>query len=401
MTVELRMPSLGMAMDEGRLAAWLVKQGDHVKRGQVLAEIESEKVAYELESPADGIVGAILVSVDDVVPVGTTLATIDDGTGTTPTPIDSSTARDSSEPPPRPAQLARAGNEPTPTRPNRLSPRARALAESLGVDASTLTGTGAGGMVVEDDIRRAARRSPSREETPEPASIATPFVLRPLSMMRRTIAERMTASVRETPHFYLSIDVDASALVGYRKARLQDIQTKAGVRLTLTDVLVLIVGQTLRNHPSLNACYAPDGVREWSEVNIALAVAVDNGLQAPVIRGADARPLEDLARARADLVDRARAGKLRAEDVAGGTFSLSNLGGLGVDFFSSIITPGQSAILSVGALRDRPAIVGGEVVSRPMMSLGLTIDHRVTDGAVGARFLDELRTRVEQLSERA
>lgn len=394
MAVELRMPSLGMAMDEGKLSAWMVKAGDRVTRGQVVAEIESEKVAYEIEAPADGIVGALLVAVDEVVPVGTTLLVVE-GDGDAP-------PADVAPPAAECAGEAGAGAEapsrdaaPQPgSRQQRLSPRARKLAQSLGVDLAAVIGTGPDGMVVEEDIRRAAGQA---DATVQPESMDAPFVLRPLTLMRRTIAERMTASAHEAPHFLLSVDVDGSALLAYRQAHAPRLQAQAGVQLTVTDILVRLTAQTLRAHPALNAAHAAEGVREFSEVNVALAIAVDDGLVVPVLRRADASALVDLMRARADLVERARAAKLRAGDVAGGTFTVSNLGAFGIDFFSSILNAGQAGILSVGALRERPAVVGGQLAVRPLMTLALTIDHRVADGATGARFLAALKERIEHL----
>lgn len=392
MAVDLRMPSLGMAMDEGRLSAWLVKEGDHVERGQVVAEIESEKVAYEIEAPATGTVGPILVAVDDVVPVGTTLVVIDDGAGSQSAPAQPA------EPAARAAveagASAAAGGAPAGARQGRLSPRARRLAESLGVDIAALRGSGADGMIVEEDIRQAALQQSSM---PAARDAGARFVLRPLTLMRRTIAERMTASAREAPHFSLALDVDGSALLRYRSAQSPRLEAQTGIKLTVTDLLAWLTAQTLRSRPALNAAYSPDGVREWIDVNLGLAVAVDDGLVVPVLRRADTRALADLVRARADLVTRARAGKLRAEDVADGTFTLSNLGGFGIDSFTSILNPGQAGILSIGALRERPAVANGQLVARPTMTIALTIDHRVADGAGGARFLGELKNRIERI----
>ena len=373
MAAELRMPALGMTMEEGRVVAWRVKEGDEVARGQILLDIESEKVAYEMESPADGVVGRILVPADGVVPVGTLLVSI-----LAPGEVS--------------AAPARAGGEPMEMR-RRLSPRARKLAESLGVDLSILVGTGPDGIIVEEDIRSAAARPAA--SAPAPAPRQTPFVLRPLTSMRRTIADRMAESARSAPHFFLAVEVDGSAFLGYRASHGSRLEAETGIKLTLTDLLLHVTARTLVAHRSLNASYTPEGVREWEEVNLGLAVAVDDGLVVPVVRGADRRPLGELMTARADLVGRARSRALRRDDLQGGTFTLSNLGAFGIDFFTSILNPSQAGILSVGTLSERPAVVGGAVVARPTMLIGLTIDHRVTDGAAGSRFLAELRARIE------
>ena len=371
MAAELRMPALGMTMEEGRVVAWRAKEGDEVARGQILLDIESEKVAYEMESPADGVVGRILVPADGVVPVGTLLVSI-----LAPGEVS--------------AAPARAGGEPMEMR-RRLSPRARKLAESLGVDLSILVGTGPGGIIVEEDIRSAAARRAARARAPR----QTPFVLRPLTSMRRTIADRMAESARSAPHFFLAVEVDGSAFLGYRASHGSRLEAETGIKLTLTDLLLHVTARTLVAHRSLNASYTAEGVREWEEVNLGLAVAVDDGLVVPVVHGADRRPLGELMTARADLVGRARSRALRRDDLQGGTFTLSNLGAFGVDFFTSILNPSQAGILSVGTLSERPAVVGGAVVARPTMLIGLTIDHRVTDGVAGSRFLAELRARIE------
>jgi len=402
MPVELRMPALGMTMEEGRLVAWLVKEGDHVTRGQIVAEIESEKVAYEMESPADGVVGTILVAVDAVVPVGTPLVSILAPGESVEPAVRVGPDRPATHAPAQPGKVVAAqpaaDTAKSPGR-RRLSPRAKKLAESLGVDASTLIGTGPDGTIVEEDIRQATTAVPQGRTVPaEVEAGGTPFVLRPLTSMRRTIAERMTGSAREAPHFYLAAEVDGTALLRYRETHGPRLEAETGVKLTLTDLLLRLAARTLRVHRALNASYAPDGVREWDEVNLGLAVALEDGLVVPVIRRADARSVGDLMAARADVVARARAGKLRPDDVAGGTFTLSNLGGFGIDFFTSILNPRQAGIPSIGALRERPAVADGRVVARPAMMIGLTIDHRVTDGAGGARFLGDLKARIERAS---
>ncbi len=391
MPVELRMPSLGMTMDEGKIVAWRVREGDRVTRGQIVVEVESEKAAYEVEAPVDGTIGSILVAVDAVVPVGTPLVSIVGADDRTAAPRPTSA--------PAPAAVAAshtAGAEPrtgTAARSRaRLSPRARALAASLGVDAESIAGTGPDGTVVEKDIRdAAARRAPAAAS--EPAE--TRSTLRELTSMRRAIAERMSASAREAPHFFLAVEIDGTALLAWRGDHARTIEAAAGRSLTVTDLLIVATARTLSQHPALNASWSPDGIREWESVNLGIAVAVDDGLIVPVIRNADRRPLADLVRERADIVGRARARKLRPGDLESGTFTLSNLGAFGIDFFTSILNPPEAGIVSVGALRQRPVVVDGRVVARPTALVGLTIDHRVTDGAAGARFLRDLKQRIE------
>ncbi|MCL4747230.1 MAG: 2-oxo acid dehydrogenase subunit E2 [Burkholderiaceae bacterium] len=396
MLIEVKMPSLGMTMDEGTLVAWRVKGGDPVTRGQVVAEIESEKAAYELESPTDGIVESIFVAVDEVVRVGTPLVSIQAAgeaeaqIGRTEPTRDQLTALQ------RDAAAPTIGSGASPIR-HRLSPRARQLAERLGVDPADVVGTGPDATIVEDDIRNSA--AAIRQEGAEAeARAAAPFSLNPLTPRRRTIAERMTASAREAPHFYLAAEVDGTGLLRYLNKNAARLEREVGVKPTLTDLLLRLTAQALRLHPVLNSSYAPTGVRQWNDVNLGLAVAAEDGLMVPVIRAADTRPLSDLLAARADVVARARVGKLRAEDLADGTFTLSNLGAFGIDFFTSILNQGQTGILSIGVLRERPTVLDGRVVPRPSLMIGLTIDHRVTDGAAGARFLSDLKSRIEAAS---
>lgn len=396
MAIELRMPSLGMTMEEGKIVAWRVREGDRVTRGQVVVEVESEKAAYEVEAPVDGTVGAILVEADVVVPVGTSLVSIlgaDEPVAGPSARAEDSIARAEVD---RAAVPRPSGPQTSPpaaprARP-RLSPRARALAQALGVNVESLAGTGPDGTVVEKDIRDAAARgAPARESS----SAGVPFTLRALTSMRRTIAVRMSQSAREAPHFFLAAEMDGSALLAWRDEHAGRLEAESGAPLTITDLLIVATARALRAHPSLNAAWSPDGLRQWDDVNLGLAVAVEDGLMVPVIHRADCKPMAEVMRERRDLVTRARARKLKPGDAEGGTFTLSNLGGSGIDFFTSILNPPEAGIVSIGALRQRAVVVDGRIVARPTAFVGLTIDHRVTDGAAGARFLQDFKTRVE------
>jgi pyruvate dehydrogenase E2 component (dihydrolipoamide acetyltransferase) len=382
MAAEITMPSLGMTMEEGRVVAWRVKEGDIVASGQILLDIESEKTAYEMEAPVDGVIGRILVPDDTTVPVGTTLCSILSAgeSGVAPEPREDV----------KPVVPEAAPNR---TR-SRASPRARRLAETLGVDLATVTASSPDGMISESDVQAAAQaKAPALAE--DATSGAAAFTLRPLTSMRRAIAERMTESVRSVPQFFLAVEADASALLAYRAAKAPPLAAETGLKLTLTDLLVAITARTLVRHRALNASFTADGIREWNTVDMGIAVALDDGLIVPVLRGAERKSLAEIVSARTDLVARAQAGKLTYRDQESGTFTLSNLGALGVDFFTSILNPPQAGILSIGTLAERPTVVNGTVVARPCMTVGLTIDHRVTDGAAGARFLAALRARIE------
>ncbi len=399
------MPALGMTMEEGKIVRWCVNEGDRVARGQILLEIESEKVAYEVESPADGVVGRLLVEADSVVPVGTPLVSIlvagespAAAPETTPASQRMSPALASTPSDAAPSAISARGASAAAegAARQRLSPRARKLAETLGVGAAALVGSGPGGTVVERDIREAAARTGQGEREPAGAPPAEAgSVLRAFTAMRRTIAERMAHSAQEAPHFFLAVEVDGGALLEYRRANAARLEADTGLKLTVTDLLLCLTAQTLRAHRALNASYTAEGIREWNDVNLGVAVAVDGGLVVPVIRRAEAKSVAELMRARHDLVSRARTRKLTVDDLRGGTFTLSNLGSFGVDFFTSILNPSEAGILSIGSLRERPAVVDGRVVARPGMIVGLTIDHRVTDGAAGAQFLQDLKSRAE------
>ncbi|HWA89444.1 MAG TPA: dihydrolipoamide acetyltransferase family protein [Rhizomicrobium sp.] len=352
MSHDIRMPSLGMAMDEGQVVAWHVKPGDTVRPGQVVLDIESEKTTAEIETPVGGVVGELLVAIGATVPVDTVLVRIGDG---------------ASAPAARPVATGR-GN---------ASPRAKKLAQELGVDLSKLAGSGPGGSIVEADIRAAAAKAP-RED----------YVLRPLSPIARRVADRTAESARTAPHFFVSSDIDASGLERCRGAH----------GATINDLILWAAARVLPSHPLLNASYADDGLHEWKDVHLGVVAATQDGLVAPVIRNASTLPLETLVNARTDLIGRARAGKLSPDDMVGGTFSVSNLGGFGVERFNSILHRGQSAILSVGAIKKKPAVIDGSLGIGPVMALTLTVDHRVVDGVAAAKFLGDLGTRLETMT---
>lgn len=384
MSTHVKMPSLGMTMEEGRVVAWRVKEGDRIAQGQVLVDIESEKTAYEIESPADGVVEKIAVPDDTVVPVGATLCSIY-ASGEAASGPAARTEGEEREP-----EAA--------ARRRKVSPRARRLAQELGVDVAKLAGGGPDNTILEEDILAAAGRSDVGRSDTASKPAASPdsgFTLHPLTSMRRVTAERMTESARSAPHFYLAVEMDGSALLQQRAEHGTRLEAETGIKLTLTDLMAMIVARTLTHHRALNATYTPEGIREWQAVDLGIAVALEQGLIVPVIRAAERKSLPALMRSRADLVARARAGKLTQADVELGTFTLSNLGILGVDFFTSILNPPQAAILSVGSLAERATVVAGALTVRPTMMVGLTIDHRVTDGAAGARFLADLRERIE------
>ena len=350
MAVEVVMPALGMAQETGRLVRWLRREGERVDRGEPLMEVETDKAVVEVEAPGSGILSGIRVREGEEVPVGTVV-------GYLLAPAARPTAA-SLEPPGRPA----------------ASPKARRLAAERGLDLSSITGSGPDGAIVEADLLGLTpEAAPARPS--EPAAAGPPA-----TAVWRAMAERTAASWRQVPHFFLFRDVDASQLVVAR--------SRAAGGVTYTDLLVRLAALTLARHPLVNSGRA--------QVDIALAVAVDDGLLAPVIQGADRLDLATLAARRAELVERARAGRLRAQDLAAATFTISNLGMYGVDAFLPIVTDGQAGILGVGRIVDRVVPVQGRPQVRPALSLGLSCDHRAVDGARAARFLQDLAEALEE-----
>jgi len=368
MEFELKMPALGMTMDEGRVVQWHAREGQTVAKGDVLLEIEAEKASFEVEAPADGTVTRILHGADAVVPVGTVLATLI-----------------SAE-----AEAATTSAVSASSRSIRATPLAKRLARLQGVDLAGAVGSGPRAIVVAKDVPAAGSAAP-----PSVAADETPFVLRPLTPMRRTIAKRMAQSVESAPHFHLACKIGADALVRFREANIAAIRSETGVELTYTDLLLAATGRVLVGHRHLNATFTEQGIKEWRRINVSLAVEVEGGLIAPVLKDVDQLNLPELVQTRATAVARARAGQTTAEDMRGGTFGLSNLGAYGIDFFTSILIPGQTGMLSVGAIQDGAVVMAGQIVARKEMMIGLAIDHRAVDGAAGAAFLRDLRARIE------
>ncbi len=268
-----------------------------------------------------------------------------------------------------------------------MSPLARRLAQEHGVDIATIQGTGPGGRVVKEDILRAAEA----QVAPAPGG-----KLVPLTMLRQTVARRMTQSFQQAPHFYLSAETDAAALEEARSRLGPGVEAAAGERLTLTDLLIAICAQALEEQPEVNATWSPEGIRLLTGVHIGVAVAVEGGLIVPVLREANRKTLSQVTAERAGLVRRGRERKLLPDELTGSTFTLSNLGMLGVDWGNAILNPPESALLLVGRVRQEPVVVEGQVAIRPRMALTISADHRVLDGASAARFLVRVKELIEQ-----
>jgi pyruvate dehydrogenase E2 component (dihydrolipoamide acetyltransferase) len=384
MAISVVMPALEMAQETGKLISWLKKEGETVAKGEPLLEIETDKAVMEIESPGEGVLAGVTVQAGTEVPVGRTIAWIV-GPGEVPPAeeVAATSGRKTTTGTP-PAASPTLAVTPTQSSPQslKISPKARRLANERGVNLADVRGSGAGGEILASDILAAAESKTGASSAEVEGS----------SAISRLMAERTTRSWTTVPHFFVVREVDAGALNEARQQFAGRIQRSCGVKLTHTDLLVALAARVLQKHPRMNASWAGEGVRANTEINIGIAMAVDDGVVAPVIRNADKVELGEIAAQRQDLAERARSGKLRPADVASGTFTISNLGMFGVDAFTAIIVPPQAAILAIGRIADRVVPVDAHPGVRPMMTLTLSCDHRVVDGARAAEFLRDLAT---------
>lgn len=407
---DVLMPRLSDTMEEGVLSQWVKHEGDQVRKGDVLAVIETDKAAMEMEAYDEGVIARILVEEGASVPIGTPIAVIGDA-GTAPAGAAAQSplrAPDHPERPPLPP-LASPLPEPAPSGGQvTASPLARKLARERGVDVSTISGSGPGGRVVRADIEEAARlrdtaqlRPQTAAAPPVPVPAATvPLAPAadaeeiPLSTVRRLTAQRLAASAREAPHFYLTVVADAGKLLAFRAQANQ--RRGADVKVSVTDLLIRACATALAAHPEINVSWDDTRILRHRRVSIGIAVAIDDGLIVPVIRDADRKTLIETAREARDLTTRARARKLTPDEMAGGTFTISNLGMYGIRQFTAVINPPQAAILAVGEAVRQPVVHGDQVTIGTTMALTLSIDHRAVDGATAARFLTRLRELIEE-----
>ncbi|WP_329537383.1 2-oxo acid dehydrogenase subunit E2 (plasmid) [Streptomyces sp. NBC_01450] len=422
---EVLMPRLSDTMEEGTLSRWLTHEGAPVRKGDAIAEIETDKAVMELEAYDEGPLTRILVAEGTTVPIGTPLAVI--GTEPQAAPDEAApeqarqTAADAPAPPAGPtegpARTVPAGEPPASERGDeyevRTSPLARALARQHGIDITTVTGSGPGGRIVRADVDDAITRHGGQPgairppTAPEPAQPAGPAAAHPtpaeeaedveevpLSTIRRLTAQRLTQSMQQAPHFYLTTVIDVEPLLAFR-ADINAQLGEPGLRISVTDLLVKACATALRTHPQANSSWDSTRILRHRRIHIGIAVALDDGLTVPVVHDADRKTLTQIAREAHALADNAHAGRLALEDLSGGTFTISNLGTYGVDHFTAVINPPQAAILAVGAAQTQPVIRDGELAVGTTMALTLSIDHRVLDGATAAAFLADLKTLLE------
>ena len=394
MAVAVIFPKLDEAMTSGKIVRWLKNEGDHVEKGEVILEIESEKTSFELEAEASGILSNITAREGDEVPIGTAIAYILQPGEKAPeakTPVKAEAKEEKSKPTARTEapEAAPAAKE------VKASPLARNIAKEHGVDLSLVTGTGPGGRITKEDVLNfveagGAAASPAPQKAPAVAEAETV----PLSTMRDVIARRMIESF-QTPHFYLTVEVDAQELQRTRQLLLPVIEARTGVRLTLTDLLIKIAARALERNPALNCSYANGSLKRFKYIDIGLVTSVEGGLMVPVIKDANNKSVAEIAQARAELVQKARERTLSKEEMTGSTFTISNMGMYDIDQFSAIIQPPEAAILAVAKVAEKVVARNGEMVIRPMINLTLSIDHRILDGALGAQFLRTMKGYIE------
>ncbi len=403
------MPRLSDTMEDGVVANWLKKIGETVSRGDVLAEIETDKALMELEAYDDGVLEHIIAEPGTRVPIGEPIAVLGDGTGSAPIPAPATTRTDATPPPvvssstdvhadAGPSSTAPAADD----RRHKSSPLARKIARDLGVDITTLTGTGPGGRITRRDVETAhttttsGAPAPTVPTTQADAAHATD---RPasgdydeidLTGIQRVSAARLTQSKQQAPHIYLTSAIDVTELLAFR-ARINETLAEANAgKVSVNDLLVKAVAVALRANPAVNVSFAGDTLRRHHGIHLGVAVATPAGLLVPVIRDADRKPVSAIAAETRDKAERARDRKLRAEEMTGSTFTISNLGMYGIEHFTAVINPPEAAILAIGAATDELRLDGGEVVSRKILRVTMSADHRAIDGAVAAQFLAQL-----------
>jgi pyruvate dehydrogenase E2 component (dihydrolipoyllysine-residue acetyltransferase) len=396
MATEVILPRLGQGMETGTIVRWLKSEGEHVEKGEPLFELDTDKVTQEVEAEASGVLLKIAVA-EGEVPVGKTVAFIGSAGEAVPeTDAAEETPSDNlSQALPEAPRAPEPVSEPPVTANDRVkaSPLARRLARERGLDLQAIRGTGPEGRIVAEDIESAGVGEPNTaSDKLSQAKLVSREVERvPLTSIRKTIARRLTEAW-QIPVFQLQASADmtrANALVAKLRDRDPD------VRITVTDLLTKVAAQALMRHREVNAEYTEDAILLHPSANVGIAVAAPQGLVVPVIRGAERLSLAEIAAARGDVVGRARENKLRAEDLEGGTFTISNLGMYAVESFTAVLNPPQAAIVAVGATGDRAVAVGGELAVRPMVTLTATFDHRAVDGAPAAAFLQTLKESLE------
>jgi pyruvate dehydrogenase E2 component (dihydrolipoamide acetyltransferase) len=406
MAVEIVMPKLSDTMEEGTILRWLKHVGDQVARGEVLAEVETDKADMELEAAAEGVLKEITVQEGQSAAVGTVLALVEeDGPGTkqqAPQAASRPSAQSETDGASGPSAQSQTDTAPVPaarkaqatrgaSSESKTTPAARKLANERGVDLGTLRGSGPGGRIVSDDVVHADQPATSRSHAKVDGAVIGER--QELSRMRQSIARRMSEAFRDIPHFYVTAEIDMT-----EAARLKDALATGEVfatPITYTHMVLKATALALKRHGRLNASYQDGAIEMKGEINLGMAVAVEDGLIVPVLRHADELPLPELAAEARRLVEQTRRGRFARDDLSGGTFTVSNMGMLDLEEFAAVINPPQAAILAIGSVKERGVVREGVVVVRRTMRVTVSCDHRIIDGVVAGRFLEELKKLLE------
>jgi len=419
MATKVFMEALSPTMEEGRLVKWHKRDGDAVKTGETLAEVETDKAVMELVARADGVLRQVAVAEGQTVPVGSVVAVIaapGEAVGQTaqtaaPTPAGRGEGgRAMPEPARSPTPAPTAVAVPADATRVKASPLAKRIAKDSGVDLKLVTGSGPGGRVVKRDLEEAGRRergevrrAAAQPVVPPEAPLLSPissavrggaaFEDVPLTQIRKTIAKRLATSLGPIPHFFLTTEVDMERAAEARDALNRQLGDRG--KVSFNDVIVKATALALTKHRACNAWFQDDHIRYWTEVHIGVAVAVEDGLITPVIRNADLKPLLEIGREARELAEKARSRRLQPSEYTGATFSVSNLGMFEIDQFTAVINPPEAGIIAVGTITPKPVVWDGQVVARRRMRITMSCDHRVIDGATGAAFLKTLKEMLE------
>ncbi len=428
MATEVIMPKLSPTMEEGQLSRWLKKEGDRVSMGEPLAEIDTDKATMEMQALANGVLRKILINEGESAPLGQVIAIIGEPDENISALLNKAPAKTSETkagtPAPQPPQ-AEAQAQPTTEQPvaagngkqgevvqasssDRLivSPLAARMAAEAGIDLRSLSGSGPGGRIIKRDIEAAisegsasaaaTKSSPALRAVPplqQPTLVgASPFRDEPLTEIRKTIARRLVTSLGPIPHFFLTTEIEMDRAVEMRQS-IKDLDPE--LKISINDIIVKVAAVALLQHPQVNASFQEKHLRYYERADIGVAVAIEDGLITPVVRAADQKTLSQIASEIHELAGRARSRKLKPEEYTGATFSISNLGMLGIDEFTAVINPPEAAILAVGAVTSKPVVRNNEVVVRQIMRVTMSCDHRVIDGATGAKFLQTFKKILE------
>jgi pyruvate dehydrogenase E2 component (dihydrolipoamide acetyltransferase) len=417
MSSQVTLPRLGQGMESGTIVRWLKSEGDEVEKGDPLYELDTEKVTQEVEAESGGVLLKILAQEGEEIEVGKAIAVIGEQGESVDVPVEESEPKaeaeeptevaeeepaEEGEPAPEREDERERGREEGPEGPSepeqrvnggrvKASPLARRIAKERGIDLAQLRGTGPEGRIVAEDVDR-AQVAPAKAGAAAPVATEVEHVK--LNQMRKTIARRMTEAW-QAPAFQIAMSADMTASIRLREALLERVE-EGGVRPTYSDILTKVVALALMRHRDINAHFGGDEVLLFPTANIGIAVAVPHGLVVPVIQSCETKTIPEIAAARADVVERTRGGKLKAEDLENGTFTISNLGMYGVERFTAVLNPPQAGILAVGAIEEQAVVEDGELEIQPRMDLTLTVDHRSVDGATAAEFLRTVKSFLEE-----